>query len=125
MTALIWSLVSCDPPRADFAPLGGRRQLELKLLRVAQGDVGHRIAGRRDLVLHQADDRELVAARAERHLLAEGEAGAAIDDHFIMAAQDLAPGDNLARSAGPARLEADEEEALAAPHSPRSAPIDR
>ena len=87
MTALIWSLASCDPAARDFAPLGRRRELELKLLRVAQGDVGHRIAGRRDLVLHQADDRELVAARAERHLLAEREAGAAIDDHFIVTAQ--------------------------------------
>ena len=52
-----------------------------------------------------------MAVRAQRHFLAERQAGGAIDDHFVMAAHDVAPGDKLARTAGPAQLVADEEEA--------------
>ena len=52
-----------------------------------------------------------MAMRAERHFLAEPEPGGTVDDHFIMAAQNVAPGRQLARAAGPARLEADEKHA--------------
>ena len=105
-------VVGCQPAAArELAPRRWRSRLELQDLRVAQGDVGHGIAGRRDLVAHQADHRELVPARAQRHFLAERQAGGAINDRFIMAAQDVAPGRKLMGAAGPARLEADEEQA--------------
>ena len=93
-----------------LAPRGRRRQLELQSLRVAQGNVADGIAGRGHLFAHQADDGELVAVRAERHLLAELETGGAVDDHLIMVAQDFAPRHQLAGAAGPARLEADQEQ---------------
>ena len=48
---------------------------------------------------------------AQRHFLAEREAGGAIDDHFIVAAQNFAPGRKLPGAARPARLEADEKQA--------------
>ena len=80
-------------------------------LSVAQGDVAHRIAGRGYLVTHKPDHGEFVSVRAQRHFLAEREPGRAVDDHFVVAAQDLTPVREFAGAAGPARLEADEEEA--------------
>ena len=83
------------PAARDLAPLGRRRELELQLLRVVQGDVADGIAGRREFVAHQADDGELVTVRAQRHFLAERKAGGAVDDHFVMAADNVAPGESL------------------------------
>jgi hypothetical protein len=99
------------PATRDFAPSGWRGGLELQRLRVAQGDVGHRIAGRRDFVAHQADDRKFVPVRAQRDFLADCETGRAVDDHFVVAAHDLAPARQLTRPAGAARLKSDEEHA--------------
>ena len=62
-------------------------------------------------LLHQADHRELVTVRSQRHFLAERQAGGTVDDHLIMTAHDLPPGHELAGSARPARLEADQEQA--------------
>ena len=76
----------------NLAPLGRRREFELQVLRVKQSDVANGIAGRREFVPHQADDGEVMTVRAQRHFLAEREAGGAIDDHFVMAAHNVAPG---------------------------------
>ncbi len=108
-----------------LAPLGRRRKLELQRLRVVQGDVADRIAGGGHLIAHQADDRELVAVRAERHLLADRQAGGTVDDHLVMIAQDVAAGDELARPAGPAGLIADEKHAQRLAVRAGSAPTGR
>ena len=76
-----------------------------------QGDVADGIAGRCEFIPHQADDGKFMAVGAQRDLLAERETGGTVDDHFVMAAYDIAPGQELARTAGPVMLEADEEEA--------------
>ena len=110
---LIGSL-QCSSAR-DLAPPGRRGKLELQRLCVVQGDIGHGIAGGGDLVAHQADDGEFVAVRPERHLLAECESGRAVDDHFVMAAHDVAPCDERPRPARPAQLETDEKKAQRRP----------
>ena len=52
-----------------------------------------------------------MTVRAQRHFLAEREAGGAIDDHFVMAPHKVASGREYARTPGPTQLVADEEEA--------------
>ena len=99
----------CPPRAASRRPIGGDSS-NCSCLRVEQRDVGDRIAGGGEFVARHADDGECVTAGAERHLLAEGETGRAVDDHLVMAAHDLAPGEELARAAGPPRLEADDEQ---------------
>ena len=73
----------------------------MQTLRVAQSDVADGIARRGDLFVHQADDRESVPVRAERHFLAELKAGGAVDDHLIVVAQDFAAGQQFVGAAGP------------------------
>src|SRR5207342_887313 len=63
------------------------------------------------LVPHEADDRELVAMSAERNFLTKRKTGGAIDDYFVMAANDIPPGDESARTAWPVQLIADQEDA--------------
>ena len=106
---LIGRLQCCSA--CDLAPPGRRGKLELQCLGVAQGDVGHGIAGGCNFVAHQADDGKFVPVRPERHLLPECEPGRAVDDHFVVAAHDVAPCDELPRPARPAQLETDEKKA--------------
>ena len=46
----------------------------------------------------------------KRHFLPDLEARGAVDDHLVMVAQNLASGGQLVGTAGPARLEANEEQ---------------
>ena len=93
-----------------LAAFDRRGELELKHLRVVQRNVGYGITGGSNLVACQADDRELVAARTERDLVAETETSQAVRNHLVMAAHDPAPGDQFLRTTRPAQLEADHKE---------------
>ena len=83
----------------------------MKRLRVKQGHIGDRVTGRSNLITHEANDRELMTMSAERNFLAKRKAGGAIDDDFVMTANDIPSSDESARTAWPIKLIANEEDA--------------